>query len=448
MYRKIFFVFFVFAFSCKPNLKNPKPSSGSVNLSKFVAIGGTFMAGYQDWSLNKAGQTYSIPALLSTEFQKTGGGSLNQPLMPDNFGLGLDSKYWENVYFKTATLNFATDCKGVSSLMPIVNSFPYSSASTYLSHQGGGFQNLSVPYAKISDYNNSALGNTVFSVNANPYYARFSSNPGTSTMLSDAKAQQPTFFALWAGMEDIYDYASNGGYGKTILSSSLFSTKLDSVIQNFGIKGVIANIPDLASFPFYTTIPYNGMTISRRLKDSLNMLYFGDSLYSKNKAFHVGNNGFMIADQQDTSHPINGYRHLTNRDYILLTVPLDSMKCHYLGAFSVLPDRYVLDSAEVVVVEQAIANYNTVITAKAQQYNLALVDMNSYFKNVSSGIKWNGVNFNAQFVSGGFFSLDGYCPNQIGYSLIANEFIKAINTKYQSSIPWVNCTECSGVKFP
>jgi lysophospholipase L1-like esterase len=67
---------------------------------------------------------------------------------------------------------------------------------------------------------------------------------------------------------------------------------------------------------------------------------------------------------------------------------------------------------------------------------------------VVTGIKWDGVDMNAVFVSGGFFSLDGYHPNQKGYALIANEFIKAINNKYNAVIPTINCIECNGVLFP
>ena len=116
--------------------------------------------------------------------------------------------------------------------------------------------------------------------------------------------------------------------------------------------------------------------------------------------------------------------------------------------FETLNDRYVLDSNEVYEIDQAISSYNAVIAQKANQYNLALVDMNSYMRTVATGIKWNGVDFNMVFVSGGFLSLDGYHPNQKGYSLIANEFIKAINSKYNAFIPEVYCTECDGVKFP
>jgi lysophospholipase L1-like esterase len=63
-------------------------------------------------------------------------------------------------------------------------------------------------------------------------------------------------------------------------------------------------------------------------------------------------------------------------------------------------------------------------------------------------VKWNGVDFNAEFVSGGFFSLDGFHPTQKGNALIANEFIKAINIHYDATLPTVPCIDCNGVLFP
>ena len=125
------------------------------------------------------------------------------------------------------------------------------------------------------------------------------------------------------------------------------------------------------------------------------------------------------------------------------------MKCQKYGlVFSTINDRYALDSSEVYRIDEATNSYNALIIQKAAQYNLALVDMNAYFKSVIAGIKWDGADFNADFVSGGFFSLDGYHPNQKGYALIANEFIKAINIKYNALIPPINCVECDGVLFP
>ena len=125
------------------------------------------------------------------------------------------------------------------------------------------------------------------------------------------------------------------------------------------------------------------------------------------------------------------------------------MKCEKYGlVFNTINDRYALDSAEIFTIDQAVNSYNILIVQKAAQYGLALVDMHAYFNSVKTGIKWNGADFNATFVSGGFFSLDGYHPNQKGYALITNEFIKAINVKYNAVIPTVNCVECDGVLFP
>ena len=74
--------------------------------------------------------------------------------------------------------------------------------------------------------------------------------------------------------------------------------------------------------------------------------------------------------------------------------------------------------------------------------------MNSYLKTLNSGITYNGINFNATFVTGGAFSLDGVHPNARGYALIANHFLRSINTKYASSIPMVDVTKYHGILFP
>jgi hypothetical protein len=43
-----------------------------------------------------------------------------------------------------------------------------------------------------------------------------------------------------------------------------------------------------------------------------------------------------------------------------------------------------------------------------------------------------------------FFSLDGIHPTSQGYGIIANEFIKAVNTKYNASIPLVDVSTIPG----
>ena len=56
MNRKLFIVFLALAWSCKPNIKVPEPSAGNADFSKFVALGGDFVAGYQDGALYQDGQ--------------------------------------------------------------------------------------------------------------------------------------------------------------------------------------------------------------------------------------------------------------------------------------------------------------------------------------------------------------------------------------------------------
>ena len=67
---------------------------------------------------------------------------------------------------------------------------------------------------------------------------------------------------------------------------------------------------------------------------------------------------------------------------------------------------------------------------------------------VAQTFTYNGINLSTTFVSGGAFSLDGVHLTPIGNALLANEFIKAINTTYGSTLPMVDATKYSGVKFP
>jgi len=242
-------------------------------------------------------------------------------------------------------------------------------------------------------------------------------------------------------MADIFEYAEKGGANVLIASSSQFSIHLDTLLKGLtanGAKGVLATIPPLESFPFYSLIPSRGLDLDQELADSLNQA----TGYIFN--YTVGKNGFALEYPSGSGN----YRQMGEGEKILLNIPLDSLKCEKMGVFFPIPDHYSLDSMEVALIHQAILEYNSLIIQKANQYNLALADMDLYFKSVESGIKWDGVDVNTEFISGGFFSLDGYHSNQKGSALIANEFIKAINSKYHASLPTIYCSECDGIRFP
>ena len=441
--------------TCKAKVDAPVLTEGDANLSKIVAIGGDYLAGYENGALSREGQQHSIPSLFAQQVNEvflqsgtlSGVSSFKQPLMPLGQGFGFNSKKWESEFISPVTLGYKVDCEGVESLSPLKNILDLGGQSAGMQILiDGGFQNLAVPGAKMSDITDPNFGLTYGQGNTNPFYGKFASDPGTSTILQDALNLAPTFSLIWLGMEDIFGYASVGGHNKTIPGSSQFSSDLDVILApltSVGGKGAIANIPDLTSFPFYTLVAWNRAELDQNKADSLNDQYELGGI--THISFVEGNNGFVIAD---TTQPFD-IRQLVAGEHITLTVPLDSMRCFFYGLLvNLIHDRYALDATEVQTINSAISSYNTVIAQKAAQYNLALVDMNAFFKTVNTGINWNGVAYDAEFVSGGFFSLDGYHPNQKGYGMLTNEFIKAINAKYNAVVPTTNCISCTGIKFP
>jgi hypothetical protein len=430
----------LFLSACKPKLDAPQPSAGEADFSKFIVVGGSYLSGYQDGALWRKGQQNSIGALMNRQFMLAGGGVFNQPLMPNEKGLGLNLKPWEGVFIHKSRLGDKTDCEGVTAMKPIKDTVtvpgPYLTGIA-----GNSFQNLAVPFGRTQDFFNPFFSKSWQDGNPNPFYYRFASDAGTSRVYDDAVGQNPTFFVSWFGFEDIYEHVKYGADKNPIPSLGVFDHYLIKFLDGLtasGAKGLMATIPDFSTIPFFTTIPWNGLELSQSKADSLNQLT--GFLFN----FVEGKNGFVIADPSAPS----GFRKMVDGEFICLTLPLDSVKCDFMGVFTPLPDRYVLDMSEVQSLRQVISAYNSHIKFRAEQYGLAVADMHAYFQKIKDGILWNGVAVNSTFVSGGFFSLDGFHPHQKGYLLIANEFLKAINEKYAARIPPVNCPDCDGVIFP
>jgi hypothetical protein len=161
--------------------------------------------------------------------------------------------------------------------------------------------------------------------------------------------------------------------------------------------------------------------------------------------FQVGKNAFMI---EDPTAGAFGVRQMVEGELILLSVPLDSLKCNKMGSVFPFRNEFVLTNAELTDIRNTINGFNNVISNAAANYNLAFVDSYSFYNQLKTGIVYNGISINAKFVSGGAYSLDGLSLNPRGTALLANEFITAINQKYQSTIPKVDATKFRGVIFP
>ncbi len=99
-------------------------------------------------------------------------------------------------------------------------------------------------------------------------------------------------------------------------------------------------------------------------------------------------------------------------------------------------DKYILTISEITEVTAAITAYNEIIKQTAETNGLAYVDFNSFLIEASTvGVVFDGITFTTDFITGNMFSLDGIHLTPQGNAVVANYFIDAINSTYNSKIP-------------
>lgn len=424
--------------ACKPNLTPNKPSNGGLNFERYVAVGNSLTAGYSDGSLTRTGQLNSYPAMLAKQFATVGGGEFKQPLLQHS-----ESGYPGAKYILTMKKGLC-DMDATLSVVPFPGALDTAGESNNIAYLGP-FNNVGVPGIRCIDYivpGYAAIANQYFGL---PYANRFFTAPSVERPVDEARRAGATFFSIWLGSNDVLLYATAGGEGSPIGISPIeqFTIAYDSVITmmtRYGAKGVAINIPDITAIPFFTTVPANGLTLTRDQAQVLNDLY-----NNTNIKFHEGAGNYFVV--QDTNTTLK-FRQIQDGEYVLLSIPQDSIKCKGWGASKPIPATYILDSKEVAKVTAATNQFNSVIAQMAAAHNTPVVDMHSYLRTVATGIKFNGVTYSTQFVSGGAFSLDGVHPTPRGYALIANQIINTINSYYGSTVPLIDVSSYTGVKLP
>lgn len=462
-------------------------SKGDADFTKYVALGNSLTSGYRDNALYIDGQNESYPSMIAKQMQLAGGGEFKQPMMSDNLGgipaVGVGNKL-------VLAVNPTTGALG-----PVVASGNATNTIASI-FSSGPYQNMGVPGAKsyhlLAPGYGSAAG--LQTGTANPYFVRFASS-ATTTVVADAMAQNPTFFSLWIGNNDVLGYATSGGDGSNPLTSEALFTQayngLIATLTSNGAKGVVANIPNVTAIPFFTTVPYNPVPLDAASVTALNQQVFGPlkqilTAYGQGDRLSLmkaTQNPVLLKDESLTnlSAQITGAlvaagvpaqqaglmgivygqaRHATSADLLPLTTssvigtapssPYAVAPFNKYGVTFPLDDKHVLSSTEKDEVLAATAAFNGVIKAAATAKGLAFVDANAKMLELAktSGIQFDGVKYTATFVTGGTFSLDGVHLTGRGYALIANEFIKSINAKYNSTLPLVNVNNYTGVTFP
>ena len=482
-----------------PNSSDGLPlTAGTANFSKYVALGNSLTAGFSDGALFKEGQKGSYTNILSQQFALVGGGEFKIPYTSDNIGgllLGGVQIQPSRLYFNgTAPVNV-----------------PGTITTEISNHLTGSYNNLGVPGAKSFHLLAAGYGNIagVPTGQSNPYYVRFASS-STSTVLGDALAQNPTFFSLWIGNNDVLGYAMSGGtgvnqtgnlnpatYGPNDITdpnvfANVYNTLLDGTngLTKNGTKGVVANIPNVTSIPYFTTVPTDALPgLPAANVAQLNQLFgainqittalgqpnrFATLVADDGNATTVEKNPLLIVDESLTNlsafitnalTPVLGsatatyvgtlygnVRHAKNvapsKDYIVL--PARSVigtnqtgapsPFNVIGVSYPMQDSTTLTATEAAEVKTATDAYNVTIKTLAMSKGLAFVDANAIMAQVATtaGITANGFTVTSGYVTGGGFSLDGVHPSPRGYALIANKFLEAINTTYGSNFKAVD----------
>lgn len=474
---------------------------GTAVFTKYVALGDSFAAGYSDGALFKKGQEGAYTNILSQQFAAAGGGAFTIPYTNDNIGgllLGGNVIAGPRLYFNGSapvaltdkpTTEVTTHLTGTFNNLSVPGAKSFHLVAAGYGNVAGVQTGAANPYfARFSSSPSTTVladavvqAPTFFSlwIGGNDVLA-YASSGGTG------KDQKGNLNPATYGSNDITD---------PTVFANVYTTLVNTLTAN-GAKGVVANLPYINTLPYFTTVPYNPLTSSLLgngntavgvatikqlntqlygpLKQALTAFGAGDRI---NLLSETAASPLLIKDETLTNlsaqltaafTPTLGpataafygqvfgqARQAKQTDYVVLPTrtvigtaptaansglgiappaPLDKF-----GITFPLQDKDVLIQSEVGEIKVATDAYNATIETIAKAKGLAFVDTKPVMAQLSNGgISFGNFTLSATYVTGGAFSLDGIHPSARGYGLIANIFIDAINTQFQSTLRHVD----------
>jgi lysophospholipase L1-like esterase len=385
--KRIFSIFLILIFSTF--LFSAKDYKAEIK--KYVALGDSISAGYQDGGLVIDYQNESFPKLISlqlgiSDFQQP---LISQPGIPPI--LVIKSLYPSIVIVPKpgmgVPLNLTLPRPYDNLAVPGANTYNLLSTVT----DGGGMHDLILR--------------------------------GLGTQLQQCISLKPDLITLWIGNNDVLKAVLAGRVidGVTLTPFSSFQSYYTQIITalkgNTSAKIVIANIPDVTSIPYVTALP----------------IYLVDPL--TRKPIIVGGNLVYLIGPKGQLSP-GDYITLPASNYLAQGIGIPKSAG---GTGIPLPDEVVLDKDEVSAIKARTQQFNDFLKSISTTNNIPILDVNSLLqKATKEGIVIGGVKFTTAFLTGGIFSLDGVHPSSLGHAILTNEFIKLINQTYDYEIPLLN----------
>lgn len=358
--------------------------TGSANFASYVALGDSLTQGFSNGGVFAGVQVNSYPALLA---RQAGVGDFEQPLV---------------------------SAPGIPGLLQLQNLLPPVIAPAA---GNGAPTNLNLP----RPYNNLAVSG----FDTRDVLVTLTGNPiidvtlrGLGPAIGQALALQPTIATVWLGNNDALGAATGGIVNdQTLTPLAQFEVDYRMVIGALAQSGaqiVVATIPDVTAIPFVTTLP--------------------PVLVDPATQQPVIVNGQPV--------PLIGVNPATDRVLLSAQAALAQgfgIPVPLGGNGQPLPDAVVLSGNELATISDRIAAFNNVIRAAAAEVGGVVVDINAFFRGVvQNGFEVGGIGYDVSFLTGGIFSYDGVHPTPLGYAVVANQFIAAINEGFGANLEPVN----------
>ncbi|MCK9426736.1 MAG: SGNH/GDSL hydrolase family protein [Ignavibacteriaceae bacterium] len=443
---------FIFV-GCEDRSDLTAPTSGTASYDRFVTIGNSITAGYQSGALYESAQNYAYGNLIAKQV----GSSFAMPIYSDP---GTGGR------MELTAFNFATST-------PTITNNPAVGAPTNLGY-AAPYNNLGVPGAILYDVlnatNSQDCGSKVFGGPANPMFDLILRNSALNigSQFKQAKALNPTLLTVWIGNNDVLGFATSGGASPSSPTASatfdaLYRFLADS-LKSLNTKVVVANLPDVTAIPFFNTVGPKlalGAPWTANKAAGSNGLYYvkhgvatvDPTVYADSISLLTGKVDLTLVAGSWTGYlgqPTGAwYRYIAASKGLPLAAVLasiaglDTTKAFGFHPQNPFPDALTLDADEITTAKTATLNFNTSIDSLARNRGFGFVNVNSFFnairaKDYTGGTYYGGIKFTTGYISGGLFSLDGVHPSNHAHAIIANEFIKVINTKWGGNIPQVD----------
>jgi len=379
--------------------------TGSANFTRYVALGDSLTAGFCSGGLVRNCQLGSYPLLIfaqATDRSPQEAASVFQQPLVSAPGLS-GQAVCRNPASPLAPCGVLR-LVSLAGPSPTIAPIPGQAAPQNLTLPRP-YDNMGVPGATVHDLLTTLSGG---------FHDLILRGQG-ATQLQQGLSLQPTFVTLWIGNNDALG-AATAGDERLLTPAAQFDAEYRTIaaaIASVGAKMAIANIPDVTSIPFVTTLsrfvpnPATGQPL----------------LINGNPIPLIGEDGPLQAG-----------------DFVLLSATTElaagrGIPAAIGGSGVPLSENAVLTAGEAAVIRERVAQYNATIAAVANERGAALVDANAFLNNVRAhGLNIGGVTYSSAFLTGGLFSYDAVHPTAFGYAYIANLWIDAINAKYGGNI--------------